>query len=319
MKYLTPLHIFIIFLWVFLCLPVISISADIDPSDEPYRVILFISKNIRPYIEAADGIMDVLAESSGVKVESFNLDKMGAAAAEDLAHELRLGKSISLLAAVGPEAVSFTWGAFQNEIPPKLYAIILNPERLIGTGAGFCGIPLNIPAHIQLEMIHTAFDSVKRVGIFYDPANNEQFVLDAVASAANMGIAIVPLQVSSMKEIPVLLEKALVSVDCIWLIPDKTVISESIAQYMIKQAIIKRIPVVGYNQFFYESGAAMSFVFDYGELGRQAGELAEEIVARHTPCERQVPVFEAWLNGGVVEKLGIKIPDTLALPMKMGP
>ncbi|MCU0598116.1 MAG: hypothetical protein MUE70_02525 [Desulfobacterales bacterium] len=318
MKYLTPLHICIIFLWVILCLPAISISADTHPPDEPYRVILFISKSIRPYIEAADGIKDVLAESSGVEVETFNLDKMGAAA-EDLAQELRQGKNISLLAAVGPEAVSFSGGAFQNEFPPKLYAIILNPERLIGTGAGFCGIPLNIPARIQLEMIHGAFDSVKRIGIFYDPANNEQFVLDAVASAANMGISIVPLQVSSMKEIPPLLEKALASVDCIWLIPDKTVISESIAQYMIKQGIIKRIPVVGYNQFFYESGAAMSFVFDYGELGRQAGELAGEIVARHAPCEPQVPVFEAWVNGGVVEKLGLKIPDTLTLPMKMGP
>jgi putative ABC transport system substrate-binding protein len=129
----------------------------------------------------------------------------------------------------------------------------------------------------------------------------------------------VPLQASSMKDIPLLLEKALVSVDCIWLIPDKTVISESIAQYIIKQAVIKRIPVIGYNQFFYESGAAMSFVFDYGALGRQAGQLAAQIVARQTPCERQIPVFEAWLNGGVIEKLGIRIPDALKLPMKMGP
>jgi putative tryptophan/tyrosine transport system substrate-binding protein len=319
MKYFTPLNIFFIFLWVFLYLPAISISADTDPSIEPSRIILFISKNIRPYIEAADGMTDVLAENSGVEVEVVNLDKIGAAAAEDLVRELRLGKSISLLAAIGPEAVSYTWGSFQNEFPPKLYSIILNPEKLIGADAGLCGIPLNIPAHIQLELIHKAFDSVKRVGIFYDPTNNEQFFLEAAASALNLGIAIVPLQVSSMKDIPVLLEKAMISMDCIWLIPDKTVISESIAQYIIKQAIIKRIPVVGYNQFFYESGAAMSFVFDYGALGRQTGKLAAEIVAKQTPCERQIPVFEAWLNGGVVEKLGLKISDDLALPMKMGP
>lgn len=262
---------------------------------------------------------DVLAEVSGVEVEVFNLDKIGPTAAQDLAQELSQRKNIALLAAIGPEAVSFTWGSFHNDFPPKFYSIILNPEKLIGTDAASCGISLNIPTQIQLKMIHDAFVSVKRIGIFYDPANNESFYLDAAASAASMGVTVIPLLVSSMKDIPTLLEKALNSVDCIWLIPDKTVISESIAQYMIKQAIIRRIPVVGYNQFFYESGAAMSFVFDYNALGRQAGELAGGIAAQHIPCERQIPVFDVWLNRGVIEKLGLKIPETLTLPMKMGP
>jgi len=262
---------------------------------------------------------DVLAEISGVELEIFNLDKMGIKASEDLAHELSQEKNISLFTAIGPEAVSYTWGSFKNESPPKLYSIVLNPEKLIGPGAGPCGIALNIPAPIQLKMIHGAFNFVKRIGVFYDPANNERFCLDAQASASSMAMTVVPLKVSSMKDIPVLLDEALNTVDCIWLIPDKTVISESIAQYMIKQAIIKRIPVVGYNQFFYESGAAMSFVFDYGALGRQAGELAGEVATQHAPCENQAPVFEVWLNRGVIEKLGMKIPNTLTLPMKMGP
>ena len=319
MKYLTKLNTFIILLWVILYLPAISISADTDLSVAPSRIILFISKNIRPYIEAAEGMRDVLGESSGVAVEVFNLDKMGMKASEDLAKDLIQEKNISLFAAIGPEAAAFIWGSFHNEFPPKIYSVILNPEKVIGQGSGLCGIALNIPAQIQLKMIHNAFDSVKRIGIFYDPSNNERFCLEAIESASNMGVTIVPLQVSAMKDIPFLLEEALKSVDCIWLIPDKTVISESITQYIIKQAVIKRIPVVGYNQFFYESGAAMSFVFDYGALGRQAGELAGELVSQHIPCESQVPVFQVWLNGGVIEKLGITITETLTSPMKMGP
>jgi putative ABC transport system substrate-binding protein len=261
----------------------------------------------------------VLAEVSGVELEIFNLDKMGAKASDDLASELVKEKNISLLAAIGPEAVSYAWRSFKSEFPPKLYAIVLNPEKLIGPDADLCGIALNIPAAVQLKMIHDAFGSAKRVGVFYDPANNEGFFQDAAAAASMMGINLVPLKVSSMKDIPTLLEGAVNSVECIWLIPDKTVISESIAQYMIKQAVIQRIPVVGYNQFFYDSGAAMSFVFDYGALGRQAGELAGEMVAYHVPCGNQAPVFEVWINRGVMEKLGMQISETLQSPMKMGP
>ncbi len=282
-------------------------------------MIVCVSKNIRPYIEAADGMMDVLAETSGMEVETFNLEKIGLKAAEDMALEWRADTRISLVAAVGPEAVSFIWGALPAEFPPKLYSIVLNPEKLIGPGNSGCGISLNIPASVQLELIHRAFEAVKRVGIFFDPANNQAFYQDAGSAAFHMGITVVPLQASSMKDIPMLLEKALGTVECIWLIPDKTVISESIARHIIKQAVIKRIPVVGYNQFFYESGAALAFVFDYSALGRQAGELAKDIITQGKPCTREVPVFEAWVNGSVMEKLGIQIPGGITSPMRMGP
>ena len=319
MKHTIQLHIVLRFLGVLLFLLPSVVFAESEPPVEPSRIIQFVSRNIRPYIEAADGMRDVLAEVSGVELEVVNLDKLSMKASEDLAQKLRLEKDIALFAAIGPEAAAFIWDSFRNDYPPKIYSIILNPEKVIGAEIALCGIALNIPAEIQVNMIHNAFGSIKRVGIFYDTANNEQFCLEAVESASNLGITIVALQVNSMKDIPSLLDKALKSVDCVWLIPDKTVISESIARYIIKQAVIKNIPVVGYNQFFYESGAAMSFVFDYGALGRQTGELAGELVSQHRPCESQIPVFQVWLNGVVIDKLGMKIKQTIKPPMMMGP
>jgi len=318
MKLFAKPYIFLMVCWIILAAPTVSIPADISPSDGPSRIVLFISKNIRPYIEASDGIRDVL-ENSGLEVEVVILDKMGAISSEDMARQLAQEKDIALYIAIGPEAASFIWGSFKNDLPPKIYSLILNPEKVIGSDTGACGVALNIPARTQLEMIHNAFGTAKRVGVFYDPSNNAQFFLEAVEAAPDLGITMVPLQASSMKDIPFLLDEALKSVDCIWLIPDKTVISESIAQYIIKQAVIKRLPVVGYNQFFYESGAAMSFIFDYGALGRQTGELAGEIVFHHVTCNTPIPVFHVWLNGVVIEKLGIKITDPLNQPMMMGP
>lgn len=38
--------------------------------------------------------------------------------------------------------------------------------------------------------------------------------------------------------------------DALWLIPDRTVISESIVKYVIKEAFLRKVPVIGYNRFF---------------------------------------------------------------------
>jgi len=311
----------IITFWVILCLSPPAISDESIQPVKPNRVIIFVSKNIKPYVEAADGMRDVLGEIAAVEVEVFILDQLGNKGPEELSLKFINEKDIALFVAIGPEAASFVWQSFKNEFPPKIYSIILNPEKVIrsGSGSGLCGIALNIPPQIQIKMIHSAFVSVRRVGIFYDPSNNEGFYLEAAAAASNLGMALVPLKVSAMKDIPDLLEKALNSVDCIWLIPDKTVISESIAQYIIKQSIIRDIPVIGYNQFFYESGAAMAFVFDYRSLGRQTGKLAEELISQQKSCTSEIPDFQVWLNGAVIQKLGIKAAEILEPPMMMGP
>jgi putative ABC transport system substrate-binding protein len=107
-------------------------------------------------------------------------------------------------------------------------------------------------------------------------------------------------------------------VDCIWLIPDQTVISESISQYIIKQAVLKKVPVVGYNRFFYDSGAAMAFVFDYKALGRQSADLIMDVL-RQAESGTRAPVFDVWLNTSVLEKLDIKISEPLSAPMRVGP
>jgi putative ABC transport system substrate-binding protein len=126
------------------------------------------------------------------------------------------------------------------------------------------------------------------------------------------------MAVNSRKDIPFLLEQCWDSVDCIWLIPDRTVISESIAQYIIKQSILNKVPVVGYNQFFFDSGAAMAFVFDYRDLGRQAACLIIDVLRQNVAGPR-APVFNVRLNETVLKKLGLEIAPSIVLPAVVGP
>lgn len=302
-----------------ICHPPRAVTADAAEADTPPGVVIFVSKNIRPYVEAADGMQDRFAELPVASVRKFFLDRLTGKAAADQAAEISADESVNLVAAIGPEAAAFVWDAFPDPFPARIYAIILNPGKIIGSHAVANGISLNIPPAVQLGMIQKGLPSLQRIGIIYDPDINQDFFDAAALAAKHAGIGLVPVTASSPREIPDILNRAWGQIDSVWLIPDRTVISESIAQYIIKQAVLKKIPVIGYNQFFYDSGAALSFVFDYRDLGRQAADLAVELAPGEAPVDRRVPVFQVWLNAGVMQKLGIGVPDVIEPPVRIGP
>lgn len=293
--------------------------ADMPEAGRTPDVVIFVSKNIRPYVEAADGMQDGFAGLPEARVRKFFLDRLTGKAAADQAADISGDESVNLVAAIGPEAAAFVWEAFPDPFPARIYAIILNPEKIIGSHALANGISLNIPPAVQLGMIRQGLPSLRQIGIIYDPDINQDFFNAAADAAKQAGIGIVPVTVSSPREIPDILNRAWERIDGIWLIPDRTVISESIAQYIIKEAVLKKIPVIGYNQFFYDSGAALSFVFDYRDLGRQAADLAVELASGEAPDAHRVPAFQVWLNAGVMQKLGIGVPDVVIPPVRIGP
>lgn len=310
--------------WVFFVFGAIAnlsqvVAMDHPESGHPPGVVIFVSKNIRPYVEAADGMYDVFSGFPEANVRKFFLDRLTGKAAADQAAGISDEREVNLVAAIGPEAAAFVWDAFPDPFPAKIYVIILNPEKIIGSHGLSNGISLNIPPAVQLRMIRQGLPSLRRIGIIYDPDINQDFFDAAADAARHAGIEIVPVTVSSPREIPDILNRTWGRIDGIWLIPDRTVISESIAQYIIKQAVLRQVPVIGYNQFFYDSGAALSFVFDYRELGRQAADMVSGLAAGDIPDDRRVPVFQVWLNAGVLEQLGIGIPDDIKSPIRIGP
>lgn len=322
MKYRITSNSFIFFIctmcMIILCAPALALSEETEPkvfSD----IALFVSKNIRPYIEAADSIRSRFDQALDADVQVFMLDRYADKAKSDLADRLVAEGNIGLVVAVGPEAAAFVWKTFTDERILKIYSIILNPQKVIDFKASVQGISLNIPPFHQLKMMQQGFPSVKRIGIFYDPANNAGFFNEAVVAASTLGLQIVSLSVSSKKQIPKRLQQCWQAVDCIWLIPDRTVISESIALHIIKQAVLNKVPVVGYNQFFYESGAAMAFVFDYKALGRQTADLAIDMLRHKDVVNNRVPVFQTWLNKAVLEKLEIVFSKPLISSITFGP
>ena len=281
------------------------------------KVAILVSRNIRPYAEAVEGISAVFEGSPGMELKVFYLDKFLEKNRATLSGELAEGK-FNLFISVGPEAARFVWTNGVLKSSTRLYSVVLNPEKVFGTSPSPCGVSLNIPAQKQLEMIKRALPGVSRIGILYDPLYNSDFFEEAAAFASSGEIRIIPLEVSSKKEIPGVLKDHWGDVDALWLIPDRTVISESIIKYVIKESLFKVVPVIGYNRFFYESGAALAFVFNYEELGRQCAVEALKVLSGGG-CGKTTPFFHVWINTRVLKKLGIPVIEDYAFPIEVGP
>ncbi len=269
------------------------------------KVAVLVSRNILPYTEAVEGFGEALSESGLGGMEVFSFENFPGKKRELLSE--KLGQNhFELFVVIGPEAARFLRGQALGSNAGILYSMVLNPGEIVGGGRDVCGVSLSIPVQAQLAEISLAVPSIKRIGLIFDPEFNEAFFEEARRKASALGVEIVPLRVLERKSIPKVLKSGLDSIDGLWMIPDRTVISESIVQYIIKEALLRSKPAFGYNSFFYESGALLAFVFDYRELGRQAGRMAV-LVLGGEHCIEQPPRFQTWVNEKVADRLGLEI------------
>lgn len=283
----------------------------------PPKAAVLVSRNIRPYMEAVEGLNDALNKAAGTKAEVFFLEKYRGRDLDGLSGKLS-GGGFDIIAAIGPGAARLAWGLDLPDGPVVVYTMVLNPEKVPGHSVSACGITLNIPVKMQLEMISRGLPGTGRTGLLYDPGHNSGFYAEAVREAGALGLEIVPLAVSSKKEIPSVLKRHWEKVDTLWLVPDRTVISESIVQYVIKEALLRKVVVAGYNRFFYESGAALAFVFNYEDLGRQCAGEALRILSGGQ-CRQSAPAFHVWINERVINRIGMKPSSQYVPPMEPGP
>lgn len=284
----------------------------------PLQLVIVVSAAIRPYQAALDALRGELEQFPDIDQTVITLtpsqDKAGLEAS---ARRIR-NMEPDIIAAIGPEAADLCWETFPQPSFPRIFSLILNPENTINIGPTDGGVSLNIPPETQIAMIRKGFPGLSRLGLFFDPRQNGVFFDRAAKAAKELGIELSPLIVKAKGDIPFLLSECFDAVEAVWLIPDRTVISESIARHIIKESALRKLPTIGYNRFFYDSGAAFAFVLDYGELGRQAAGLVVRAAGKQA-ISVEAPAFQVWLNGPALHKLGISPPSALTPPLRMGP
>ena len=214
-----------------------------------------------------------------------------------------------LLVAVGPEA-AYLAGTASVSIP-VLFTMVSNPEKIFPEGEdAHRGVSLNLPISLQLEQILSTFVGRKKVGVFYTPEHNQKTLASMMRQAPALGLTVAGIPIHSQKEIPEVLEASLYGIEVMLLIPDRTIGSEKILKYLIKSMLLKKIPVVGFNEWFAENGAILSFSFDYEEIGKQTAEYARRLLDDKSPPGPfvQEPLrIRTIVNLKVAQKLSVDI------------
>ncbi len=270
-------------------------------------IVVLVSKRIRPYADTLKGSSRFFQEKKLTHREFWiNDDKEFL----DSFKATLAGLSPQLLLTIGPEALILAGSLSAVDPRPVIHTVVLNPGIVIGENSLFCGISLEIPLERQITDITTTLPDIKTVGLLIDPKYNQKFYDQACGFCSEKEVDILSLSVSSKTEIPEVLEKHWNLMDAVWMIPDRTVISERIVQYVIRKGIAKKKPVIGFNRFFYESGAVLAFEFDYERLGAQAGELSYTRLTTGM-CSNLDPVYSLSVNNKVAQKINVRVLDTV--------
>jgi len=260
---------------------------------------VLVAREIAPYITMVTALEVALGRQP---VQRFFLDEQGRPfSLEAGQRRLNNPQDFSAVVAVGPE--SLTYLSSSPNHPPLIYAMVLNPPLSSGKES-LCGLSLNLPIAGQLQGLRAKLPGLKHLGVLFDPANNQLWFDQAQVVADQLGLLLQPVVARRAAEL-LQLSGDLDQLDALLFIPDKTVISQAVIQYVIKQAAIRGVPVIGYNQFFLDSGAALAFVIDYAEIGRQVAAEVQSLLSGQSCAGELPPAYELRINQPIWQALGL--------------
>ena len=288
-------HILGVLLWLLFGMPVASAT----------DVIILKSSDIAAYNQAINGFKAALP--NGIVLSEYDLQG-------DLEKGRKLARKIrasdpALVFAVGLKAAK----AAQLEIVdiPVVYAMVLDPSKYGLTTSNMTGILLEVPLERQLAMIRTLLPQLKHLGTLYDPAKTTVLIDEARRLLKPNGTELIPLQINHERDVPGGLRALLPSVDALWLVPDSTVLNDESLRFILNTALEERVPVVGFSREFARSGALLCLSVNYGDIGRQAGQLSRKLLDGQLslPMKPWHPErIETSLNLKTAKFLGIEIP-----------
>ncbi|MCE3224987.1 MAG: uncharacterized protein K0S58_3167, partial [Nitrospira sp.] len=279
--------------------PVLALATDI---------VILKSSDIAAYNQALRGFKAALP--TGMVLSEYDLQG-------DLEKGRKLARKIrasdpALVFAVGLKAAK----AAHLEIVdiPVVYSMVLDPAKYGLNAPNMTGVLLEVPIERQLGTIRAVLPNLKYIGTLYDPSKTAPLIEEAKRALKSNGLELVPIQVTSERDVPSALRTLLPAVGALWLVPDSTVLTDESLRFILNTALEERVPVIGFSREFARSGAFLCLSVNYDDIGRQAGQLARKILDGQVslPLRPLHPDrIEMSLNLKTAKFLRIEIPREL--------
>lgn len=262
-----------------LCLQVFAgIFGHVAWAGEP-RVSAVLSSEIRPYMQAMDGLRSAF---------SFYIPTVSMANPELAARTLQTN-DYARIVVVGSNAARL---ALQNVSDKKKVVVLMVLDIRENFGEDLCGVDMRISLENELRGISEQLGGNLRIAVLFSTDDNAMRVRNAENIAKKMGIQLIPWRVAERADALNRLNSDYGSVDCLLFLPDPIFDSETFISHLVKTALLDGVAPVGYNRFFVETGAVLSFNLDYTGIGRQGAAFLNDL----DMCGIFPPVFQVEVN-----------------------
>jgi len=274
------------------------------------RVVVLTSARVEEYEEAIRGFKGAIGDQI---VAVYDMDGDLDRGRKQLV-EIEAKEKPDLIFVVGIWALQAV--VSRPTATPVVYAMVLNPPTVIGADAkNITGASINVPVEQQIWLFKQLGPQIKRVGVVFNRAKTGYLVRRAQSVARDEGLELVTREINTAKEAIGALESLQDGIDALWLVPDETVLSQTVVQQMLLISFRRKIPLLGLTDRHAQMGALFALSFASGEdIGRQAGELAQAILAGRPVTDVPYTNARKWyltVNLRVAQKLGLEIPPTV--------
>lgn len=230
-------------------------------------------------------------------------------------HEMMLGEdeNTDKVLKKAPDAVVTVGTAVFKKIRsiktlPVVYTLVMPSETAGPLLPNISGVSMDIDPAASIAAMTEVFPRAKRIGLLYDPRFTAALVGEAVKAATAVGIRLVAKQAHDPREIPGLLDELHGKIDILWMLPDPTVVTAAMVDYLLRFSFQRNVPVFSFSHKYVEMGAVAALVVDPYDMGAQAGEIVNTLSTGRTRAIRvYAQTSRMTINMKVAAKMGLKI------------
>jgi len=267
------------------------------------KIVAVQSIRVAPYEEALQGVQNVCTAD----IDRFVLSEMRGT---DVVKKVRRANPDMILA-IGMGALVKV-----KEIQdiPIVYLMVLNPESVLPSHENITGVSMNISPEKQLRTLRAVISQTQRVGLVYDPKRTGHFAVRAGEAAKENGSTLITKEIHKPTEALSAIKSLKGAIDVFWMIPDATVLSPEIIEFVLLFCLENSIPMLTFAEKYVEMGAFMSIGIDAHDIGHQAGEMVQRIASG--TGVNQVQRVDArktivTINLKIAKKLGITVNNEM--------
>jgi putative tryptophan/tyrosine transport system substrate-binding protein len=162
---------------------------------------------------------------------------------------------------------------------PILFSLVMSPAQSGLVGKNICGISLNVAAKDQLQALKDAAPLVRKVGVIYNPEINSNLISEAKTAAQELGLEIIETEARSTPEVSDAINGLSGRIDAFWMIIDPLVSNSDVLKRLLIFTLSAKIPLIVPALGFVEGGGLLAVTLNYSNIGKQAGEMANQLLS----------------------------------------